>query len=274
MLFGIILHSSCELEEDTLDEPIECEESISVAEDDTYASETFDEVEDIADEAADENNLKNSENSIEGTIITNCATVTIDGDSDETTMIVDFGSENCECEDGRYRRGKIIVVYSGDYWNDSTFINYSFDNYFVDDNQVTGIKTITRFASNINRNMGSHTLVDGVIILADGEGTITWKSNRTREVIKGSKTLSRMDDIYQITGSSEGISSNGESFSSEIQSPLVRRMDYGCRRNYVEGILEINQVDGDIYNIDYGEGICNRWATVTVNGEVCKVYLR
>lgn len=270
-VFGITATlSSCE---DDNQESYE-EKSISVVEDDSYASETFDEIEDISDEAADLNNLKSSENTIEGTIITDCATVTIEGDSDSTIMTIDFGNNNCECEDGRYRRGKIIATYSGNYWDDNRIINYSFENYFVDDNQVTGTKKLTRFFNNDSGNRGSHTIVDGAIILANSGGTISWNSDRSREVVQGTGTLRRTDDIYQITGSSEGITRDGKSFSSEIISPLVRRLDYGCRRNYVEGILEINQTDGDILNINYGEGDCNRWATVTINGRMYKVYLR
>lgn len=275
LLGAMFIFSSCEKEEEnTTDEQQTEEKSISVVEDDTYASETFDEVQDVTDEAAEENNLKSTQESIEGSIITDCATVTIEGDSAETTMTVDFGTENCECEDGRFRRGKIVAVYSGDYWSDSATISYSFDNYFVDDNQITGTKTITRFYNNDNGNRGSNTVVDGSIILADNEGTITWKANRSREVIQGTGTLRRTDDIYQITGSSEGVTRDGESFSTEIKSPLVRKLDYGCRRNYVDGILDIEQADGDELSIDYGDGACNRWATVTLNGRTYKVYLR
>ena len=33
--------------------------------------------------------------------------------SDTRTLTIDFGSTNCLCPDGRYRRGKIVVVFTG-----------------------------------------------------------------------------------------------------------------------------------------------------------------
>lgn len=273
LLSIVAVTTSCERDDgDNLSDPVE--KSIAVVEDETYASETFNEVEDIVDEAADENNLKNSSNNIEGTIIGNCATVIIEGDSLDATITVDFGDENCECEDGRLRRGKIIASYTGNYWADGKVITYTMDNYFVDNNQVTGTKTITRFSQNENGNRGSEMNVDGSIILEDGEGTITWKAQRTREVIQGTGTLRRTDDVYEISGTSEGITRDGEEFSTETITPLERKLERGCRRNYVDGKLVINPIEGEQLSIDYGDGVCNRFATVTIGGEVYTVFLR
>ncbi len=268
----IAIVTSCEKSDDLTSQPTE--ESISFVEDDTYASETFEEVEDIVDEAAEELETKSTTSSIEGSIISECATITIEGDSLGTTIIVDFGEENCECEDGRYRKGKITANYTGDYWDDGIEVTYTFDDYFVDNNQITGVKTMTRVANNEDGHRESYAKVEGTIILADIEGTIKWSSELTREVIMGSNTLRRTDDVYQLSGYSSGTTRDGDDYSATITSPLVRRLDFGCRRNYVEGVLEITQTDGDEYVIDYGNGTCDRFATVTVNGLEYIVYLR
>lgn len=248
--------------------------------DESYTSEVFDEIEDIGDEAVDF--LDNNEGVKSGTEadtygryyrLSPCATVTRIYGDDTISVTIDFGEENCLCNDGRYRRGKIYIKHYGYYWGDGQAeIEYSFDNYFVDDNQLTGIKNVLR-TINADGNRQSDIYVDGALILADDEGTITWHADRTREVIEGSDTHYKYDDVIEVTGSAYGTLSDGTEITSEITSPLIRIMEAGCIRYFVEGVRTIMYGDTEII-VDYGDGTCDNLADITRNGETRTVEIK
>ncbi len=63
------------------------------------------------------------------------------------------------------------------------FIPFHFADYFVDDNQIPGTKTVLTNAPAAG-NITFTVHVDGKIIKANGGGTITWKSDRTHRLWK------------------------------------------------------------------------------------------
>ncbi len=50
----------------------------------------------------------------------NCATIEFDIESNPKKVTIDFGETNCLCEDNRYRKGKIIVEYTGNYYEEGS----------------------------------------------------------------------------------------------------------------------------------------------------------
>src|ERR1043165_4780632 len=81
-------------------------EDTGYANDHAMAEQSFDDVQSIADKAS-----AVSSGSSLGYKSTNggCATVT----KTPGTITVDFGPTDCTCRDGRKRRGKIIITYTG-----------------------------------------------------------------------------------------------------------------------------------------------------------------
>src|ERR1051325_4746551 len=65
--------------------------------------------------------------------------------ADADTMTVNFGTVDCLCSDGRFRRGSVIIVYPGgsSYPDSGNVINFIPDHYFVDRNNVSGSVVIT-----------------------------------------------------------------------------------------------------------------------------------
>lgn len=260
---------SCKKDESTSQK----DTSMSVVQDDNYASDTYQDVSDITDEAASKSNQKSTSSS-EYAVLSDCAVVTIDSSTSIREMTVDFGSEGCTGVDGKVRKGKIIVAYSGDYWADGVVKTVSFDNYYVNDHKVTGTKIVTAGVKNDSGNRFYSESVSGTIEWANGDSAITWNAQHTRVIIDGSSTWRVSDDIYQLTGSTSGVDSEGEEYSSTITSPLVRKVEPGCRYNYVQGIIEIAPIGKSKRVVDYGDGTCDRWAIVTVDGDTYHVYLR
>lgn len=252
------------------DSNIELEDS-AVSQDDAYAESTFENVSDMADEAYEIGTGGDLKAYPGGRMfLSDCATVTLDTTVFPRTLTIDFGTENCLCHDNKYRRGKIIISFTGRYHETGTIITHTFENYFVNDNSVEGTKVVTNMGENENGNLYFTIEVEGVVQKEDGS-TFSWNSSRVREWIEGSDTHNRWDDIYLITGTASGIRPNGLTWEREIMTAL--RVELACRF-IVSGTIELRPEDRPVRLLDYGNGDCDNEATVTVNGEVYTIYLR
>jgi hypothetical protein len=251
------------------DSNIELEDK-AISQDDAYAESTFENVSDMADEAYEigtGGNLKLYPG--ERMFLSDCATVTLDTTVFPRTLTIDFGEENCLCHDNKYRRGKIIISFTGRYHETGTIITHTFENYFVNDNSVEGSKVVTNMGENENGNLYFTIEVEGVVQKEDGS-TFSWNSSRVREWIQGSDTHNRWDDIYLITGTASGIRPNGLTWEREIMTAL--RVELACRF-IVSGTIELRPEDRPVRLLDYGNGDCDNEATVTVDGETYTIYL-
>jgi hypothetical protein len=237
-------------------------DSIRSAEDNALAEVNFSDAQSIADEAAAGNMSSYKSENVDG-ILSTCATITHDTLSDPRVLTIDFGDVNCTCNDGRQRRGIIIVTYTGPYREPGHVHTITFDNYFVNDNQVLGTKTVTNNGNNNDGNLYYSIEVDGSIIRANDEGTITFVSSREREWIEGESTPERVDDVYLVTGTASGTNSEGGSFTATITSALRRTV--ACHQ-FVSGTAEVTPANRPTRYIDFGDGSCDNQATVTVNG--------
>lgn len=200
-----------------------------------------------------------------------CATITITPFDTVTwpkTLTIDFGASNCLCIDGKYRRGKIIANLSGKYREPATVITVTPVQYYVNNNYIQGTKTITNMGP-IGTYGGNHNLVYNIVVsnasVTTANGTISWNSTRTREWIEGESTHWPYwhDDVYLISGSATGIDINGNGFTVNITSPLRVALD--CK--WIEsGTLDIIPDGRPTRTVDFGSGICDDQATVTING--------
>lgn len=261
VLFTTLALYSCRREREDLD--------FSASRDNALAETYFNELKNIADEAYSGNMLVYR--SPQDTLVYGCATVIRDTSSNPKTITVDFGPVNCQCNDTKYRRGKVVFTYNGAYRDPGTVITHTPQNYFVNDNQLTGSKTVTNMGRNAANNLWYQISVNGSVIKANNGGTITWVSNRQREWIAGESTvLNWLDDVYLITGNANGTAANGESFVATILSPLRKEMS--CY-HFVSGSLKVEPSNHAERVVDWGSGNCDNTATVTVNGNTYTISL-
>jgi hypothetical protein len=221
---------------------------------------SFNDVQSIEDDASNKGNgatLDNYKTS------SNCATITHDSISIPHTITVDFGSTNCLCGDNRLRRGKIICSYTGQYRDSGSVRSTTFDNYFVNNNQILGTKTVTNMGHNGQGQSYFTINVAAQIIKANNAGTITWNSNRTRTWIAGESTAIKLDDEYSITGSGSGTKANGNTYTVTITTPLIKALN--C--NWIkQGVMDITPSNKPVRSINFGTGTCDNQAVVTING--------
>jgi hypothetical protein len=237
-----------------------------IAEQESLASVYSDDIQNFATEAYDNGSISE----LKETEDKNNPCTTVTKDTINRIVTIDFGTNGCIGRDGRTRKGKIIINYSQQlFWSAGCTHNISFDNYFVNNNQITGTKTVTILTNGrANRHVESHLN----ILLANNGGTIIWNCDRTRNQTSGINTANILDDEYSITGAANGTSSNGTNFVFNITNALIRKMI--CPRHFVQGVI-VRQVDNrsDV-SIDFGNGDCDWYATVSKNGVSRQITLR
>ncbi|MCX7769194.1 MAG: hypothetical protein N2110_09280 [Flavobacteriales bacterium] len=199
----------------------------------------------------------------------NCATITWDTTSTPKVITIDFGPVNCLCADGRYRRGKVIITYTGPYAADGTTITIQTQDYFVNDNQVIVTKTIQNLGPNPDGQPVFTVVAEGQIIRTTGQ-TLSWNSERQRTWIAGYGTPEFTDDEYQISGFVQGSTGQGLQFNIVTLSPLWRQLT--CRW-FKAGILKIERTGRPDLEIDYGNGTCDGIIQVTRNGQTYTINL-
>jgi len=183
------------------------------------------------------------------------------------TITVDYGTTNCQGWDGKYRRGKVIVVLTGRYREQGTVINITPQDYYVNDHKIEGQKKITNMGLNSNGNIYFNIEENLKITRPDGK-VITWQSKRTREWIAGSSTLAPWDDEYLISGTGEGVNKDGIHFTMNITKPIHIKLNCPWP---VEGAIEIQPDGYKKRTLDFGSGTCDNEATLTIGNKAITI---
>lgn len=266
----LLVVASCRKERQELDS-----DTASAAEY-AVADAAFADVANIADEAYSGNldTYRTSEGGVQGTLSA-CADLTID--TLARSMVIDFGTVNCECADGVFRRGKILVSWTGAYRDSGSSHTITFDDYFVNSNQILGTKTVVNNGINTNGNLSFSVSVNGSIVWdpqsAGGAGTSTMVSTRTREWISGSSTPVWSDDVYLISGTAAGETRTGNAYTMSTSQPLKKEIGW---RHFTDGILQFTPSGKFTRTIDYGyvNGGRDALAQVTINGYSFNIQLK
>ena len=192
-------------------------------------------------------------------------------DLNTRTLTIDFGTTNCLCSDGRYRRGQIVVRFTTDVTRRVAGAVVTRQNYFVNDNQHTATRTFT----DLGQGSFSVDVTGASIIQANNGGTHSWTANWlfTRTAGFGTPTFS--DDVYSVTGSSAGKNHKGVDYTTTITTPLIKRGD--CFKYFVQGMVNIANANGKTLVLNYdptGTHDCDKIASVSINGRTRTITLR
>jgi hypothetical protein len=198
-----------------------------------------------------------------------CATVTVDTFSNPHKITIDFGVANCLCLDGKNRRGKIFRTFTGKYFDQGSVHTITYDNYFIDDNQLKGIKTVANTGANLAGNLVFTITTLDTLVKANGAGTVSWSSNRTREMVSGYGTPIWGDDKYKVTGTASGVRANGFTWSANITKAL--EIDHSCKYRIVAGEVQMQPQGKALRTLDYGSGTCDNQAVVTINNKTFNI---
>lgn len=252
-LFAALSFVSCDFEGS---DKFDLEDGASTAQYAAQSQQYFDELSQMSDEAitGDVSSFKTS---------SLCATVTLDTAASPRRIIVDFGPVNCLCNDGRFRRGKVIATFTGRYMQTGTTITYTTDQYFVNDNQVDGTRIVSNQGPNSQGQPVFQVDVNGTITLTAQNKTLSHSASRTRVWVDGYATPKDLsDDVYEISGS-HSTDSGTHSHDAQILTPL--RVEAGCA-HITAGVVSITRSGLRTYTttVDYGNGTCDNQATITL----------
>ncbi len=188
-----------------------------------------------------------------------CVVVTVmpDDGSFPRTVTYDF-RDGCVNKNGRDRRGIIQVVYSDSVRLPGSTRTVTFQDFFIDDAQITGTKVLTNESATAGRLTAINRNVDLTITFPDNT-TASWKQDQMYSIIEGGDTRTIFDDVFQYSASATGTNREGQSFSTEITEPLVRQRICPWIQS---GIRTFSVGDGTA-SIDYGDGACDQFATLT-----------
>ena len=184
-------------------------------------------------------------------------------------IVLDFGN-GCLGKDGHMRYGKIITEYTGRLIVPGKSATTIFDGFKIGNISVQGTHKVTNSSSS---NLAQYTVDVTEAKLSRPNGNYSlWTSHRIITQIEGNGTPSiHLDDIFTIEGSAHGRVKRGDliyAWQSEIAEAL--RKKFICRW-ISKGIIKVRRetlpsTSPWIASLNYGNGDCDHFATLTING--------
>lgn len=175
------------------------------------------------------------------------------------TITIDYGTDGCEGWNGRIRKGIILITVTDTMVNEGAVRTVEFINFSVDDVLVAGTKTLTNNGLNDQGQPYFTRVVSDASLTFPNGDVAEWNATQTLTLIEGADTPQRFDDVLQIEGSSSGVNRHGKAFTAEITVPLIKPR--ACRWA-VSGVRTVT-VDDHTWTLDYGNGDCDKFATLT-----------
>lgn len=189
-----------------------------------------------------------------------------DADTWPKTITIDYGSVNMACADMRDRRGIIQIIASDYFSNPNCILDISFDEFYQNDYKMDGNMQIIYDGENEEGHKLYHVSITNGQIQSPDEKTYHYEQNTEREWIEGIETPNPWDDIHTIRGSQNGISSDSVEYSLNINDSIPLNVLIGCRWIRA-GIIDIEIESLPDMQLDYGEGVCDNAATITIYGD-------
>ena len=249
------------------------EQATTYSEESSQAEVSFDDAEDVATTAADEE-CNASVYGINGRLfhplfielraaIGDCAEITVTP-NDSTypkTITIDFGN-GCLGRDGKFRSGGIVVHLTAPLRRPGSVVTITFKNYYVNRVHLEGSKIISNL-SDLPMHKWRVEVVGGKVTFPSGRG-YSYQSVKTKTQIEGMDTRIVRDDVYEITGRSQTEFNSGLVITLNTETPLVKKV--ACPW-ISDGKLKIRINDRVLY-LDYGfpnSGDCDNKALLSWN---------
>ena len=249
------------------------EQATTYSEESSMAEVSFDDAEDVATTAADEE-CNASVYGINGRLfhplfielraaIGDCAEITITP-NDSTypkTITIDFGN-GCLGRDGKFRSGAIVVHLTAPLRRPGSVVTITFRNYYVNRVHLEGSKIISNL-SDPPMHKWRVEVVGGKVTFPSGRG-YSYQSVKTKTQVEGMDTRIVRDDVYEITGRSQTEFNSGLTITLNTETPLVKKVVCPW---ISDGKLKIKINDRVLY-LDYGipgGGQCDNKALLTWN---------
>ena len=278
LFFATLIFSSCKKENSHQSTVVTEAESQTISEETAAADAEYDEVSEIGITAAADLEASTSvQNEEPGTtagtgvrirteIFTElaaklgpCTEVTVSGESFPKTVTINYG-DGCWCHDGKFRKGAVILHFTGPLRTAGSVLTITLRNYYVNRAHIEGIKTMTNLSA-AGVHKFSVNIENGKITWPNGRG-FTYDGNRVITQIGGMDTRIIRDDVYEIEGRSKTVYANGVTVVKNTETPLVKKIS--CKW-IVQGIIKI-KINERTFYINFGAGDCDNKASISWPG--------
>jgi hypothetical protein len=269
--FSVLMMSSCKKDK-TTEDVTEFETTFDLSAKDAIAENLTQDAGEVLNEAGVSNNFSGSGfvAGVEGTTgILSCANVTVTPLLGfPKNIVIDFGTAGCTSPNGITRKGKINLTLTDSLRRAGSVATMTFDNYIVGahkkEGSITWTNTSTASAKSWNRNC-----VNGKITnVATG---VYWLHSGIQDIVQtaGAATpLILIDDAYSITGNRTVTNVNNVTRTGTILTALQKKTN--CD-NIDKGTYKI-QGPNHFATIDFGNGICDDKATISIDGRPAREF--
>ncbi|MBS0010402.1 MAG: hypothetical protein KFF49_03275 [Bacteroidales bacterium] len=250
-------------------------DDIDLADDDAVTEAIFDDIFGTADNAmqiVESFMLKNT--GVKGNVVVvsdSCPTVTVEFiDEGHRVLTIDFG-DGCTGLWEQTRAGKIIITVNGFRRVAGSSRSITFDEYYFNGIKVEGTQLTENMGENDNGNVVFSSTLTGGKLTFPNDTSLTREFYREREWVAGYDTWNIWDDECFITGYASGTTYKGVSYENTIKSALHWKR---VCRFFVSGIIEIKREGKEPFELDYGDGECDAFATLRRGDEEKEITLR
>jgi hypothetical protein len=184
-----------------------------------------------------------------------CAVVTHDTES--KTITIDYG-DGCEGRLGNVLSGQIVVTYTDRAYVPGAQRTITFVDFYFNDTKVEGTRTITNTSSSETERQFTVTLENGKLDFGDG-----LFATRDAEWVRTWYVGQGKVELY---GSASGININGIDYSVSVSSETPITFSRECMQRLPVSGIKVMQVGEREASIDFGDGTCDRFVDVTING--------
>ncbi len=266
LALGVLFFTACDDENNSSIDT--SEEDIEIFSDATSANSYADEDLELAELVTESDNTSGGRSA--SPHLPECATVIKDQENHQ--IVINFG-ESCIGPFGRERSGKIIISYGGEFNDHTANRTFSFDNYKVNNRSISGMIYLRDF----NRNeagllTATRSLEDYTVTFPNGNSVVL-NGSMLREWIVGEGDGDLTTNAFRLTGSYEGISTRGITYTHTITEPVIARFSCRAQGGFLRtaGIVEMvrsneNRNQQRVREIRYGDDTCDNAFTVVING--------
>lgn len=199
-------------------------------------------------------------------------------DFDGVDGYIDFGMKGSAkpfgllCSDGKYRAGKIHFYLNKPFELPGSIFEIKIekkDSFYSGSGDKMNLLSGT-FSVENSDGISLNIKADKLIMVYTDGNTIQWNCNRIIRLIKDAGK-GVWGDIYSIEGTAHGTCRNGEVFNATIEQPLIKKMEPGCSKTFIKGILSIKNTSTDkSIRVNYdpkNDEACDNIIEADINGK-------
>lgn len=191
---------------------------------------------------------------------------------------LDFGSVGCLANDGHWRRGKVMITYSNRLLVPGASVTTKFEGFSIDSIEVDNSSTYA-IANTGTVDKPQFTVEVSAKLKKPSGNYSEWRSRKQITWVEGYTSPSRADDVLKIEGEASGKVKRNDvlvAWKAIISEPLIKKFNCpfiskGVVKTYRETLSANSQWAG---TLDYGPGNCDKYATLTINGQTFQITLR